>query len=162
MSDDEIDKLLAQVVSAHTVILSRETFDALCAAAREANRLALFINDLSKKHADCTEGILFEQCDLDQAQALLSLGVFGVIEAEALALAIAAARLKDRLECKRLRARVEELEAALREVKAWCELNARMSSVIYYPVCKALERRVDGGKRADNVKDQMPPHMGGA
>jgi hypothetical protein len=68
--------------------------DNLTKLEAENATLRLFFEDLSKKHSECTEGALFSPDDLQKAQAVLSLGVLGVLDAETLALAIAAARMK--------------------------------------------------------------------
>lgn len=60
----------------------------------ENEKYKLFFQDLNKKYHECTEGLNFSEEDLLQAQALLSLGTLGMIDAEMIALSLAAARLR--------------------------------------------------------------------
>jgi hypothetical protein len=64
---------------------------------RENEKYTLFFKDLSKKYEECTEGLNFEEEDLLQAQALLSLATLGMVDSEMIALALASARLREKL-----------------------------------------------------------------
>lgn len=80
--------------AADSMLKRKELIHKLAAAEAENERLRFFFEDLSKKHADCEEKALFTEADLDQARAVLLLGVFGCIEAESIAIAIACGRME--------------------------------------------------------------------
>jgi hypothetical protein len=79
----------------------------------EVERLKFFVADLSKQRSEYETQRAFNDQDLAQAQAIMSLGVMGLISVESVAIALASARLTERLaaqaEVKRL---IERLECA--------------------------------------------------